>query len=395
MLALRLAIRNLAFSILTVGSFFLIPGSFSSYVHAKAPDVLLDTLAVTTKPSEATIPSPALLIVVRSQHALAIADPKTMKVVASVSIGGGLPHEVAVSADGKFAFVTISSLVAGPSIPSLLSAAPSQGTSGDYISVIDLAARKEVHRIETGPDSNPHGVIFAGGKLYFTAEGYALIGRYDPASKQIDWMQGTGQSRTHEFVITRDTKKIFTANRGSESVSVLEDAPVAVTSKPVFNEYHPKNNWNATVIPMTPGYGPDGIAMSPDEKEVWTGLTSTETGDGLLSIIDVGTKKVSQTLDIKSKDPTRLAFTPDGNRVLVTGGKSEEFLVFDAVTRKEIKRINLGWMHAVVVAPDGLHAYVSVIRGEQIAVIDLKTLEVSGHIETGFSPEGIVWLETR
>jgi WD40 repeat protein len=344
--------------------------------------------------SAAQIPSPALLIVVRSDDTLAVADPQTMKVVGRVPIGGGLPHEIALSADGKFAFVSNSSLVAGTLIPTLHPTENPQGTSTDYISVIDLAARKLVHRIETGPNSNPHGVIFAGGKLYFAAEGYKLVGRYDPASKQIDWMQGTGQSRTHELVITKDAREIFTANRGSESVSVLENAPVPVSSKPVFNEYHPKDNWNLNVIPVT--YGPDGIAMSPDEREVWVASTASDTGDGRLVIIDVATKKVSQTLDINSKDPTRLAFTPDGKRVIVSGGASGQILVFDAMARKEIKRIKLGVdMHAVEVAPDGSRAYVGLIGGKQVAILDLKTLELTGRIDTGASPEGIAWLQTK
>jgi YVTN family beta-propeller protein len=358
--------------------------------------VLLSALAVTTNLSAAQIPSPALLIVIRSEHALAIADPQTMKVVGTVPlVAGALPHELAVSADGKLAFVTHSSLVAGALIPSLTQTAENpQKTPSDFISVIDLVARKELRRIETGPNSNPHGIIFAGGKVYFTAEGYKQIGRYDPASEKIDWMQGTGQSRTHELVITEDLKKIFTANRGSESVSVLENAPFPVSSKPVFNEYHPKDNWNVTVIPVM--YGPDGIGISPDDKEVWAVSTAADSGDGRVSIIDVAAKKVSQTLDTKSKDPTRIAFTPDGKRAVISGGASGNILVYDAVTRKEIKRIHIGpSLHAVVVAPDGLHAYVGAVGGKQVVVLDLKTLEVTGRIETGFSPEGIVWLETR
>src|SRR5580658_9461124 len=57
----------------------------------------------------AQTPSPALLITIKGdgEHALAIADPQAMKVVGSVPIiGGGQPHEVAVSDSGKVAFVT-------------------------------------------------------------------------------------------------------------------------------------------------------------------------------------------------------------------------------------------------------------------------------------------------
>ena len=48
--------------------------------------------------------------------------------------------------------------------------------------------------------------------MYFTAEGYKSIGRYDPATNQIDWWHGIGQNRTHMLVLSKDLKKIFTAN---------------------------------------------------------------------------------------------------------------------------------------------------------------------------------------
>ena len=107
------------------------------------------------------------------------------------------------SADGKLAFV----------------ASPSGG-----ISVIDLAAQKELCRLNIGPGSEPHDVRSAGGKLCFTAEGYTVIGRYDPLSNRIDWLLGIGQDGTHMLVLSKDLNTIFTANRRSNSVTVIEGA---------------------------------------------------------------------------------------------------------------------------------------------------------------------------
>ena len=72
------------------------------------------------------------------------------------------------------------------------------------------------------PGSQPHGIAFAGGKVYFTAEGYMLVGRYDPVSNKIDWMLGTGQARGHMIAVTKDLKRIYTANSDSDTVSVVE-----------------------------------------------------------------------------------------------------------------------------------------------------------------------------
>ena len=66
--------------------------------------------------------------------------------------------------------------------------------------------------------------------------------------------------------------------------------------------------------------------MSPDEKEVWT-LSKV---DGSASIIDVATQQVSQTVNLQTRYPERLAFTPDGKLVVIIDGRSGVVLVLDA-----------------------------------------------------------------
>src|SRR5713101_477134 len=153
----------------------------------------------------AQAPSPALLVLNKEDRTLAIVDPATNKVVGSVPVGDG-PHEVTVSSDGKFAFVGNY----GGREP------------GNTISVIDLGQRKELRRVDLGPLRRPHGMFFADGKVYFTAEINKLIGRYDPAANQIDWLLGTGQNSTHMVMVSKDLSKIFTANIGSDSITIIE-----------------------------------------------------------------------------------------------------------------------------------------------------------------------------
>ena len=81
---------------------------------------------------------------------------------------------------------------------------------------------KEIRRIDTGTASAPHDVLYAGGKLYFTAEGYKSIGRYDPAANKVDWMLGIGQDGTHLLVLAKDQQTMWVPNRGSNSVSVID-----------------------------------------------------------------------------------------------------------------------------------------------------------------------------
>jgi YVTN family beta-propeller protein len=41
--------------------------------------------------------------------------------------------------------------------------------------------------------------------------------------------------------------------------------------------------------------------------------------------------------------------------------------------------------------PDGARAYVAVGSENGITIIDLKTLEIAGHINSGRGPDGLAW----
>jgi len=320
--------------------------------------VTLGACALVVNLAAAQSVSPArLLVLLRDASALAIVDPVGGKVLGQVPTAKD-PHEVTVSSDGKLAFV---------------------GSPTGGISVIDIVARKELRRLDIGPGSEPHDVRMAGGKLYFTAEGYKMIGRYDPAANKMDWLLGTGQDSTHMLVLTKDMNTIFTANRLSNSVSLIE----GVASGP------PK--WKSTAIAV-PGKMPEGIDLSPDGREVWTATR----GDGGVSIIDVLSRKVVHTMNLHMKDANRLKFTPDGRLVLISDPEGGALVVVDAATRKEVRRVKLA-PEAILMSPDGARAYVGLRRDHSVAVVDLKTFEVTSRFSTGpgSGPGCMAWAETR
>ena len=148
-------------------------------------------------------PSPLLLVIFRTESVLAFIDPASGQLLERVPVGKA-PHEVELSTDQKLAFVC----------------SPTDGT----ISMIDVAARKELRRVEIGKQSRAHGLLYADGKLYFTAEGYRIIGRYDPAADKIDWLLGVGQEGSHVLTMTKDRKRLYTTNGDSDSVSLVEGA---------------------------------------------------------------------------------------------------------------------------------------------------------------------------
>ena len=317
--------------------------------------------------------SSTLLILAKSDNTVAIVDPATLQVLARIPSGPD-PHEIIASDDGKRAYISNYGGV---------------DSSLNTISVVDLVARKALPPINLDALHSTHGLDFAGGKLYFTAETNKVIGRYDPASKRVDWVLGTGQDRTHMIVVTKDHKDIVTSNVNSATISMIEyvDPPSGGFRPP---QGAPRKTWEVTNIPA--GNGVEGFDVSPDGKEIW----AANARDSTVTIIDVASKKAVQTLPIAVKFANRLKFTPDGLHVLISalgaGSGDTSLLVMDAAARKEVKRLKLGGGAAgILMAPDGSRAFVAVSSNDKVAVVDLKTLEVVSEISAGKQPDGMAW----
>lgn len=309
--------------------------------------------------SFAQIPSPALLVLEKNDRTMAIVDPTSLKVVGRVPAGED-PHEIVASEDGKYAYISNYGAFQNP-----------QHT----LSVADLAAQKALPAIDLGSLRAPHGLELVNGKIYFTAEGSKMIGRYDPAMHQIDWTLGIGQNRTHMLVVSKDESKIFTANVNSDTISVLDR-----------DKNGDASGWIET--PISVGKGPEGFDVSPDGKELW----AANSHDGTVSIIDLATRKIVQTVDLHTKFANRVKFTPDGKLVLISDLGAGDLIILDAAARNETKRVNLGrGVAGVLIVPDGSKAYVAVSPDSQVAVVDLKSLTVTGHIATGKGPDGMAW----
>jgi YVTN family beta-propeller protein len=147
-----------------------------------------------------------------------------------------------------------------------------------------------------------------------------------------------------------------------------------------------QTNWTETVIPV--GNGVEGFDASPDGKEIW----AANAQDGTISVIDVASKKVVQTLDAKVRGANRLKFTSDGKLVLVSSLGGPELAILSAATRKDVKRVKIGHGAAgILVQPDGVRAFVACSPDDYVAVIDLKSLEMTGKIATGKQPDGLAW----
>jgi YVTN family beta-propeller protein len=339
----------------------------------------------------ADTPSPALLVLAKTDLAMFIVDPSTLAIVGKVPSGPD-PHEVIASADGKFAYISNYG-----------------GGSFNTITPVDLVNQKALPVIDLGPLRGPHGLTFVGGKLWFTAEGAKVVGSYDPATNKIDWVLGTGQDRTHMIFVFPDLNRIVTSNVSSATITLIDKVtitgggfgpgpggppPPPASGMPNApggpgaggSPGPPRTNWTETVIPV--GRGSEGFDVSADSKEIWVGNAQ----DGTISIIDLPSKKVIQTLDANVRGANRLKFTLDGKLVFVSSLGGPDLAIFDSATRKEVKRVKIGRGAAgILMQPDGLRAYVACSPDDYVVVIDTKSLEMVGKIAGVRQPDGLAW----
>jgi YVTN family beta-propeller protein len=332
-------------------------------------------------------PSPALLVLEKADSSLAIVDPSNLKIVARVPAGPD-PHEIVASPDGKLAYIS--------NYGGLDSAISS-------ISVVDLVAEKARPPISLGALRSAHGLDFAGGELYFTVETNKAFGRYDPETKKIDWVMGTGQDRTHMIVVSPSLDRIFTSNVNSGTISIFEQvlpanpgpppgAPAGAGPPPGG----PRKTWEVTNV--FSGHGSEGFDVSPDGREVW----AANALDGTVTVIDVASKIAKESFPISVGHANRLKFTPNGKRVLVSGlgggasATAPNVAILDAATHREIKQLSLGGGAAgILMVPDGSRAYVAVSAKDKVVAVDLKTLQVTGEVATGKGPDGLAWAVKR
>jgi YVTN family beta-propeller protein len=172
--------------------------------------------------------------------------------------------------------------------------------------------------------------------------------------------------------------RIYTTNLGSDSVTIIDALGPAQGPGP-------------KPVTVTVNKQPEGLALSPDGKELWVAPRQ----GGELVIIDTAADRVKEKIPYKGS-AFRLHFTPDGKRVLAPDLPNGEVAVIDAATRKEEKRIQVAQAPiGTVVTPDSRRAFVACAGANKVIVLDLEKLAVAGTIDAGKAPDGMTWAEPR
>lgn len=326
-----------------------------------SPRIPLAFLALSLLASSAYAQKGHLLVAQKGDRSLAIVDPASGKVLASVPEGGITGHEVIASPDGRFAYVPIYGN----------SGVGSAGTDGQNIVVIDIAAQKVVGSVTFDHGVRPHDPVFGpkDGLLYVTTELDKTITIIDPRTLKIIGSLPTGQEQSHMVTISHDGRRAYTANVGPGTVSVID-----IQARKVLK-----------IIPVSANT--QRISISPDDKWVFT----ADQTQPRIAVIDTATDTVARWIPIEGLGYGS-APTLDGRWLLMTLPDQNKVAVVDLKTMQVVRSVEVGaYPQAVVVRPDGKVAYVSCMHSDQVAEIDLATWKTTRLLATGKSTDGLAW----
>ena len=315
---------------------------------------LLVLPAALVAPVAAQLPPGTLIVTNKSAATATFVDVGSNRILATLPTGEG-PHEIALSRDGRTAVVS------------------DYGGNGRTLTVIDVPARRIARTVELGAYTAPHGVAFLPGDslVAVTSEQSGNVVIVHPVSGAVRRALATGAAGSHMLTFDRRGARIYTGNMGGNTVSELDAATGALLR-------------SFEVPPQ-----PEAIGMPAGGGEVWMGSNST----GVVSAIDL-TTGVGRTVAQDFGWPSRILFTPDDASVLIPDARRQELRILDRATGRELARLLFagGGPQGITISPDGRHAFLSLSRQGQVAVIDVPSHGVLGLVDAGPAPDGIVFL---
>jgi YVTN family beta-propeller protein len=263
---------------------------------------------------------------------------------------GGRPDSVAISPDGRTAYV--SNELAGT------------------VSVIDTATDGVIGApIAVG--SNPAEVALtpSGATLYVTDELADTVSVIDTATRTAIGSIKVG-SFPNGIAVAPDGLSVYVSNAGGNTVSVIDT---------LTNTVDP--------LPIVVGEEPLGIAFTPDGAKAFVANGNSKS----VSVIDTLTNTAEGAAIKVGKEPGAIAVTPDGRRAYVANDESNNVSVIDTVTDQVIgTAIKVGaGPTGIAITPDGRTAYVAESGAGGVSSIDLATNAVGPLIPTGENAFGV------
>ncbi len=269
-------------------------------------------------------------------NTVTVLDAASFARLATIPVGRE-PHNVQVSPDGRWAWVTVNA-------------------------DIEPTAKEAEKHAATGMSKREHEAMSDIGQVWVI----------ETATDRVVEKILVGKHPAH-VVLTPDGRVAYVTNGGENTVSVVDtEARKTIATIPV-------------------GAYPHGIRVSPDGREAYV----ANLKDGTVSVIDTEARREVAKIAV-GKGPAQVGFTPGGSTAFVSLSQENAVAVIDPTSRKVVKKIPVGPVPIQVYAtPDGHRLLVAnqgskKAPGRTVSVIDLGRLEVVKTLETGRGAHGVV-----
>lgn len=292
--------------------------------------------------------------------ALLRVDSATGQIEARVPLGTA-GHEVAVSADGRVAYVPIygDGALGRP------------GSDGSTIDVVDLQAMRSLGSIELRAGMRPHAAAVArDGMLWVTAEQQDAVLIVDPTRREIVGRVELGQPQAHMLALSPDGRRAYTANVSAGSVSVID-----VPQRRLLETIRVAGRVQR-------------ISVSPDSRWVFTHDSEAPR----IAVIDGQTNRISRWIDLPDRAYAS-AVTPDGSRLIAVSPSGRALYAIDLPTGLVERTLPLSAAcGTVTIAPDGGRAWLSCGSGV-MPVVDLANMRVEREFALEQGIDGLALLK--
>jgi len=288
-------------------------------------------------------------------------EPTTLAERSSIELPKN-PHDFALSADHRFAYVPIY----GPGIYNR------NPEPGHELYVLDLAARAVAKVIDLSPYRSPHGVqVDANGLVYVTAELDRKVLVVDPeAGRIVATIDHAGAG--HWLAVLPDGSKAYVANKDNQPFVTVLDL---------------RSRRQIGTVPMP--RGTQGITSSPDGTRV----IAMDIAAPEIAVIDTATDTVLERIALA--DTTAPAykayFSPDGKWLLTMAGST--LSLFDAADLRAPQRtITVGASPmGIAFSADGGTALIANHGDGTVSVVDLAAAAIVRTFTAGTGIETLTY----
>ncbi len=269
---------------------------------------------------------------------VSLINAATNKILGTPIEAGDGPTSVAITPDGKHAYVT--------------------DFSGESVSVIETGLRRNAGTVEN-VGKEPYGIAITpdGRYAYVTDRGSKEVAVISTATDKVFKSIPVGEEPTG-IAISPTGKFAYVADFGDDLVEVINTETMTVSGSPI-----------------EVGDGPVGIEFTP----AGTAFVVDQLGKEVSAITSATRKVTSIPLAAKSETPRGITISPDGTKAFVVDPVADLVSVIDTASNKVTGEIETeAEPQEVAFAANGKTVYVTENEPNQVQTINVETGKVAG-----------------